>query len=775
MKTKRILSIILIMFLFSIVCADPPNWEQIQGTQYSMVLMAQITFYSELFEGVGNNMAGAFGPGGETDCRSVGFWEEAIPPHWDGYWYFTIVGDVNGQEISFKIYDDSTDVIYNCFETIIFENNTTIGSAYDPFQISTLIGTIEGLVTLIEGTGNIEEVEVTTGNATVNPDEDGDYIITISPGIYNVTASLNSYVDSTVVGVEVFADQVTSDIDFVLYYDMGISLSLPLDASGFPGSIVYIPLNLNNLYSIGIEGIEVVINFDETLLDATGATLTGGVLENEDYGIYVNTTINGEITVWIFSIGDLFTGNGIISYLEFDVDSTAIHGQITELMFTQAEVNESPITTNNGLFTVSAEFDISGNISYFSNDEPVPNVTLNLNENNRFITNTDGNGDYIFTDIPFGNYTSTPLKENDLGGLSSMDASRIARFGVGLYDFNCYEIITADVTLNGYVSPMDASRVARYGVGLIDSLNGDGLNWVFVADSIESCSNWPPIVYESTKEYSPLNSDLYDEDFIGIRLGDVTGNWSPASLLRSENSSKTITAFLPDTTVNQAVAISIPLTVNDLMDLEGMDVVITFDENVIDATGATLTGGILENENFGFHINTNVDDKITLWIYALENPFTGSGVVCYLEYDVVGNITDSTALIFTQFDVNEISYLDYVTNGSVTIEDSIGTDHLINLQLEYKLNNNFPNPFNPDNPRFNRGGTYISYSLPKSCNVKIQIYNVKGQLVETLVDEDKPAGIHYLIWKAKDMSSGIYFYKIQTDKFSDIKKCLIMK
>jgi len=114
------------------------------------------------------------------------------------------------------------------------------------------------------------------------------------------------------------------------------------------------------------------------------------------------------------------------------------------------------------------------------------------------------------------------LKKMILGGLSSMDASRIARYGVGLYDFNCYEIITADVTLNGYVSPMDASRVARYGVGLIDSLNDDGLDWVFVADSIESCANWPSIVYESTKEYTPLNSDLYDEDFIGIRLGDVT-------------------------------------------------------------------------------------------------------------------------------------------------------------------------------------------------------------------------------------------------------------
>lgn len=136
MKTKRILSSILIILVFSIVSADSPDWEQIQGTQYSMVLMAQITFDSELFEGVGNNMAGAFGPGGETDCRSVGFWEEPNPPHWDGYWYFTIVGNTNGETISFKIYNEDTDSIYDCLETITFEDNTTVGNPSDPFDLT---------------------------------------------------------------------------------------------------------------------------------------------------------------------------------------------------------------------------------------------------------------------------------------------------------------------------------------------------------------------------------------------------------------------------------------------------------------------------------------------------------------------------------------------------------------------------------------------------------------------------------------------------------------
>ncbi|MBC8527699.1 MAG: carboxypeptidase regulatory-like domain-containing protein, partial [Candidatus Cloacimonetes bacterium] len=78
-------------------------------------------------------------------------------------------------------------------------------------------------------------------------------------------------------------------------------------------------------------------------------------------------------------------------------------------------------------------FDISGNIGYFSDDAPVPNVTLDLTGNNNYSTNTDEIGDYLFNDIPGGNYVSTPSKDEDLGGLSGMDASRIARFAAGLY------------------------------------------------------------------------------------------------------------------------------------------------------------------------------------------------------------------------------------------------------------------------------------------------------------------------------------------------------
>ncbi|MEA3476312.1 MAG: T9SS type A sorting domain-containing protein [Candidatus Cloacimonadota bacterium] len=136
MKIKIFILTLLLIFVNQFLYADPPNWEHIYGTQYSMVLMAEVTFDGEVFEGTGNNMAGAFCFTDSLECRSVATWQEPNPPHWEGYWHFVIVANENGEEISFKIYDDSTDVIYNCNQTIFFEDNTTIGNPGEPFMLT---------------------------------------------------------------------------------------------------------------------------------------------------------------------------------------------------------------------------------------------------------------------------------------------------------------------------------------------------------------------------------------------------------------------------------------------------------------------------------------------------------------------------------------------------------------------------------------------------------------------------------------------------------------
>ncbi|MCD4817534.1 MAG: PKD domain-containing protein [Candidatus Cloacimonetes bacterium] len=90
----------------------------------------------------------------------------------------------------------------------------------------------------------------------------------------------------------------------------------------------------------------------------------------------------------------------------------------------------------------------------------------------------------------------------------------------------------------------------------------------------------------------------------------------------------------------------------------------------------------------------------------------------------------------------------------------------------YSLSPNYPNPFNPE--------TTISYALPEASDVSLQVFNIKGQLVNTLVNENIETGNHSVVWNGKDnndrkVSSGIYFYRINAGEFTDIKKMLLIK
>ena len=85
----------------------------------------------------------------------------------------------------------------------------------------------------------------------------------------------------------------------------------------------------------------------------------------------------------------------------------------------------------------------------------------------------------------------------------------------------------------------------------------------------------------------------------------------------------------------------------------------------------------------------------------------------------------------------------------------------------YKLNQNYPNPFNPS--------TTIAFSIPKASNVTVQIYNSLGQLVSTLVNQTLSSGNHSYVFDASALSSGVYFYNIKADGFSQTKKMSLIK
>jgi hypothetical protein len=91
----------------------------------------------------------------------------------------------------------------------------------------------------------------------------------------------------------------------------------------------------------------------------------------------------------------------------------------------------------------------------------------------------------------------------------------------------------------------------------------------------------------------------------------------------------------------------------------------------------------------------------------------------------------------------------------------------ITIPGNYNLQQNFPNPFNPS--------TKILYSVPQSSTVQIKVFDVIGNEIETLVNEEKPVGTYELTWYAEGLPSGIYFYQLRAGNFVETKKMVLMK
>jgi len=136
------------------------------------------------------------------------------------------------------------------------------------------------------------------------------------------------------------------------------------------------------------------------------------------------------------------------------------------------------------------------------------------------------------------------------------------------------------------------------------------------------------------------------------------------------------------------------------------------------------------------------------------------------------NLVAETTSAIASLDDIEISSGEILNNIELVFYENLDSDNFEASLPDLKLHNNYPNPFNPT--------TTISFDLPKSGNVKLEIFNSKGQRVKTLLNEKINSGHHSVIWNGKNMKnqnvvSGIYFYRISNQNYSETKKMMLLK
>jgi hypothetical protein len=114
--------------------------------------------------------------------------------------------------------------------------------------------------------------------------------------------------------------------------------------------------------------------------------------------------------------------------------------------------------------------------------------------------------------------------------------------------------------------------------------------------------------------------------------------------------------------------------------------------------------------------------------------------------------------------------LSKLTTGTLTyLAFNVGVSDIKSSDLisEFIIHQNFPNPFNPT--------TTIKYHIPELCFVTINIYDVLGNEITTLVNEERPAGAYTIQFDSNGLSSGTYFYRIKAGSFIKTKKMVLLR
>ncbi|MDH3267924.1 MAG: YCF48-related protein [Ignavibacteria bacterium] len=139
----------------------------------------------------------------------------------------------------------------------------------------------------------------------------------------------------------------------------------------------------------------------------------------------------------------------------------------------------------------------------------------------------------------------------------------------------------------------------------------------------------------------------------------------------------------------------------------------------------------------------------------------------WIEQDC-GNVAPINSIHFTDenngWAVGDSGLILHTTTGGLV---SVEEEQNNGVPTEYNLTQNYPNPFNPS--------TTIKYSIPQSSNVVIKVFDVLGNEIETLVNEEKPVGTYELTWNAPNLPSGVYFYQLRAGSFVETKKMVLIK
>ena len=362
--------------------------------------------------------------------------------------------------------------------------------------------------------------------------------------------------------------------------------------------------------------------------------------------------------------------------------------------------------------------DISGKVTYHSFNQVVPNASINLTGEITDSISTDPNGRYDFTALEKGlDCAIAPSKTDDISSMTIMmhDAALTARIANQMSpDPTKFQRLAADVNRDSLVSMEDATMIAMHAVGLRPNPESYVGQWVF---------------QPAYRFFTEINSQKTDQNFTAIILGDVDGNWSPADPVSEKLAPKPQMATFADYWETQNNQLIIPFKSDAGDAIFSFEITLNYDPSVLRFKELRPTS---LSHHFQRMVNEFEKGRLRLGGFGPQ-AITAQAPYAELLFDIIGEEGAPGEIELEHCSINgEIG-------GAGSATYIVGA-HLPKIPKQHALYQTYPNPFNPE--------TVIHYELAntKPERTVIQVYNIKGELVKTLVDKVQTAGHYTISW-----------------------------
>jgi hypothetical protein len=406
-------------------------------------------------------------------------------------------------------------------------------------------------------------------------------------------------------------------------------------------------------------------------------------------------------------------------------------------------------------------------VAYTANEsnEPVDDVVVELTGQGPMQHMTDNTGFASFPDLAIGQPAMiAPMKDVEpLNGVSTYDLLLIQKHLLGIKSLNSpYKLIAADVNNSTTISISDIIELRK--MILTPGLNfKDNTSWRFVENTYVFPNPSKPYGFPETKTFGALSNGTNSANFVAVKIGDVSGDHTPNSLLGVEtrNSVGTLTFAIADQTLAAGQEYTVAITADNFRAVQGYQYTMDFDANALEFVSVNATWADLSESNFG---RAKVTEGIltTSWNGSEGVTLTNGEVLYTVTFRAKANTKLSQALKVN----SRVTKAEAYDSNEDQLDVQFRFDGGIVVGGEFALYQNEPNPF--------RDVTIIGFNLPEATTATLKVYDVTGKVVK-VVSGDYAKGYNTINLSRVDIQgNGMLYYQLDTPTDSATKRMILV-